>query len=308
VKKIVALAGGVGAAKLLRGLVHIISHRKLLIVGNTGDDFELYGLHISPDLDIVMYTLAGIVDEKKGWGIKNDTFNALQMLGNMGFETWFKIGDQDLATHVARTKMLKEGMNMSQTTNQLLKMLKVKVKLTPMTNQDVRTKIVSDGRILNFQEYFIKNQTRNTVTNVIYENADRARPAPGILKAINQADHLIICPSNPILSIGPILSVPKIHHAIKKTKAKVIAISPIIAGKTIKGPADRIMTSMGYEASAEGVAEYYKSIIDEIIIDKLDAHQSNCIERLGIHTIVTNTLMTTLEEAIKLAKIAVELD
>jgi LPPG:FO 2-phospho-L-lactate transferase len=255
-----------------------------------------------------MYTLAGIIDEKKGWGIKNDTFSALQMLGNMGFETWFKIGDQDLATHIARTKMLNEGMSMSQTTSQLVKMFKVKVKLTPMTNQDVRTRIVSDGRILNFQEYFVKNQTRNTVTNVIYENADQARPAPGILKAISQAERLIICPSNPILSIAPILSVPKIHDAMKNTKAKVIAISPIIAGKTIKGPADRIMSSMGYKASAEGVAEYYKGIIDEIIIDKLDAHQSNRIQRLGIHTIVTNTLMTTLEEAIQLAKIAVELD
>jgi LPPG:FO 2-phospho-L-lactate transferase len=226
----------------------------------------------------------------------------------VGFETWFKIGDQDLATHIARTKMLNEGMNMSQTTSQLLKMLKVKAKLTPMTNQDVRTKIVSHGQILNFQEYFVKNQTRNTVTNVIYENADQARPAPGILKAIREAERLIICPSNPILSIAPILSVPKIHEAMKNTKARAIAISPIIAGKTIKGPADRIMTSMGYKASAEGVAEYYKDIIDEIIIDKLDDHQSNRIERLGIHTIVTNTVMTTLEDAIQLAKIAIEPD
>lgn len=305
-KKVVALAGGVGAAKLLRGLIHIIPHEKLLIIGNTGDDFELYGLRISPDLDIVMYTLAGIVDEEKGWGIKNDTFHTLQMLGSMGFETWFKIGDQDLATHIARTKMLNEGMTMSQATSQLCKMFEVKSKLTPMTNQDVRTKIVSDQRILNFQEYFVKNQTRNTVTDVTYENAEQAQPAPGILKAICQAERVIICPSNPILSIASILAVPKIHEAIRNTKARTIAISPIIAGKAIKGPADRIMKSMGYKASAQGVAEYYKGIIDEIIIDNLDVHQRNRIERLGVHTKVTNTVMTTLEESIQLARIAVE--
>jgi len=301
-KNVVALAGGVGAAKLLRGLARIIPHENLLIIGNTGDDFELYGLHISPDLDTVMYTLAGIADEAKGWGIKNDTYHTLHMLGKMGYETWFKIGDRDLATHIARTKMLNEGKTLSQTTRKLCKMHNVKPTLTPMTNQPVKTKIISNKQTLNFQEYFVKNQTRNTVTNVLYENAENAQPAPHIIQALLQAEQIIICPSNPILSIAPILAIPKIHEAIQKTEAHITAISPIIAGKTLKGPADKIMTSMGHEASAQGVAEYYKHIIDEIIIDNLDAHQKSNIEKLGIHVKTTNTIMTTLEDSTQLAK------
>jgi LPPG:FO 2-phospho-L-lactate transferase len=302
----VALAGGVGAAKLLRGLIRVVRPRELLIIGNTGDDLELYGLHISPDLDIVMYTLAGIVDETRGWGIKDDTYNALSALGELGFETWFRVGDKDLATHIIRTKLLKNGMTLSQATAQLCRMLRVKNTLTPMTDQTVRTKIISHNRTLDFQEYFVKNQTKDEVTNVICQGASKAEPAPSIIEALSRAERIIICPSNPILSIAPILAIPKIRQAMQDTEAQVVAISPIISGKTIKGPADRIMATMGYKASAEGVAEYYADLIDRIIIDRSDAAQKTHIQRLGLKVAVTNTVMKNLEDSIHLAKVAMK--
>lgn len=305
-KTTVALGGGVGAAKLLKGLVQIISPPNLLIIGNTGDDLELYGLQISPDLDIIMYTLAGIVDESKGWGIKNDTYNALSMLSKLGFEVWFKLGDKDLATHIIRTKLINEGITLSEVTARLCKMCGVKAPLTPMTNQQVRTKIVSNKQTIDFQEYFVKNQTRNRVTNVVYQGAAKAEPAPGIIDAITEAKRIIICPSNPILSIGPIFAIPRIRQAIQETKAEVVAISPIIAGKALKGPADKILASMGYEPSVQGVVKYYTSLIDRMIIDKADAAQEDKIQNLGPNVTVTNTVMKTLEDSIRLAQAAIK--
>jgi len=305
-KTVVALAGGVGAAKFLSGLTRIISPQKLLIIGNTGDDLELYGLHISPDLDIVMYTLAGVVDESKGWGIKNDTYNTLDMLNKLGFDTWFKLGDRDLATHIVRTKMIKEGMTLAEATAHLCGMFGVKARLTPMTNQTARTKIISDDQILGFQEYFVKNQTKNRVTDVVYKEAAEAEPAPGIIEALGHAERIIICPSNPVLSIAPILAVPKIRKAILDAKAHVVAISPIIAGKTLRGPADKILTSMGYKCSAEGVAEYYGQLVDRMIIDRADAAHETSIRKLGQEITVTDTVMRNLEDSIQLAKTVVQ--
>jgi len=302
-KAVVALAGGVGAAKFLRGLVRIVSPQNLMIVGNTGDDLELYGLHISPDLDIVMYTLAGVVDETKGWGIKNDTYNTLNMLGRLGLETWFKLGDRDLATHIIRTKMLREGMTLSQTTTQLCRMFGVKPKLTPMTNQKVRTKIRSGKQTLDFQEYFVKNQTKNDVTNVVYQGAADADPTPGIIEALNQANQIVVCPSNPFLSIGPMLAIPKIRKAILERRSDTVAISPIVAGKTIKGPADRILASMGCDASVRGVAEYYKGFISRIVIDSADSAWKTKLERTGLEVTVADTVMKCLEDSAQLAQI-----
>jgi LPPG:FO 2-phospho-L-lactate transferase len=302
-KTTVALAGGVGAARFLRGLTRIVSPEELLIIGNTGDDLELYGLHICPDLDIVMYTLAGVVDESKGWGIKNDTYNALNQLSKLGFETWFKMGDQDLATHIVRTKLLKEGTTLSEATAQLCRIFGVNIALTPMTNHTVRTKIVSGNQTIDFQEYFVKNQTENKVTDVAYQGAAKAEPAPGAIEAINKADRIIICPSNPILSIGPILSIPKIRQALQTTEAQVIAISPIIAGKTVRGPADKILASMGYAASAQGVAEYYVDIIDRLIVDRADTTLIIKIRKLGLEVTVADTVMRSLEDSARLARI-----
>lgn len=303
---VVVLAGGVGAARLLRGLVQVIPPEDLVIVGNTGDDIEVYGLHISPDLDIVMYTLAGIVDEAKGWGVSGDTFNCLDMLGKLGFETWFKLGDRDLAIHIVRTKMLKEGMTLSQATVELCKMLEMKARLVPMSNDPVRTKIVSGQLNLEFQEYFVKRGTKDEVTDVLFEGAEKAKPAPGILEAIKEAERVVICPSNPILSIAPILSISTIRDQLRNTDAYVIGVSPIVGGKAIKGPADRIMTSMGLEASAYGVAKYYEDFLDHLVIDKADENQKGRIKELGVKVTITDTIMKSLEDSIRLARVVMK--
>jgi len=302
----VALAGGVGAARLLRGLVRVLPPEDLVIVGNTGDDVEFYGLHICPDLDIVMYTLAGIVDEAKGWGVADDTFNFLDMMTRLGFETWFKLGDRDLAIHIVRTELLRRGMPLSQVTAELCRMLGLKVKLVPMTDDQVRTKIVSGKSRLDFQEYFVKRGTRDEVTGVIFEGADEAKPSPGILEAISEAERIVICPSNPILSVAPILAIPTVRKELEKTSAYVVGVSPIVGGKAIKGPADRIMRSMGFEASAFGVAKYYGGLLDHFIIDAVDAEHKERIERLGMKVTVANTIMKTLEDSVSLAKTVME--
>jgi len=303
---IVALAGGVGAARLLRGLVQLVPPEELVIVGNTGDDLELHGLHISPDLDIVMYTLAGIVDEAKGWGVSGDTFNCLDMLDRLGFETWFKLGDRDLATHVVRTKMLRAGMPLSQATTELCRMLGVEAKLVPMTNDPVRTKVMSGLVSMEFQEYFVKRGTRDDVTSVLFEGAEKAKPAPGIIDGIKDAERVIVCPSNPILSISPILSIPTVRNELRKTRAYIVGVSPIVGGKAIKGPADRVMASMGLEVSAYGVAKFYEDLLDHFIIDRADESQRERIEGLGVKVTVTDTIMKSLDDSIRLARVALE--
>ena len=303
---VVALAGGVGAARLLRGLVRVVPPEDLVIVGNTGDDMELHGLHVSPDLDIIMYTLAGVVDEEKGWGVSGDTFNCLNMLGTLGFETWFKLGDRDLATHIARTKLLKDGMPLSKVTAELCRKLGVKARLVPMTNDCVRTRVVSGQRTLDFQEYFVKRGTRDEVTKVLFEGAEEAKPAPSVLETIEEAERVVVCPSNPILSISPILSVPKIRSALKKANAYIVGVSPIVGGKALKGPADRIMASMGLEVSAYGVAKFYEDFLDHLAIDKTDDDQKKRIEGLGVKVTVTDTIMRNLEDSVRLAKAVIE--
>ncbi len=304
---IVALAGGVGAAKLLRGLVKVVPPKNLFVIGNTGDDIELYGLHISPDLDIIMYTLAGMVDEEKGWGIAGDTFNCLEMLGRLGFETWFRLGDRDLATHIIRTKMLREGMTLSQATAKLCKMLGVKANLIPMSDNPVRTKIQSGNVLLEFQEYFVKRGTKDTVTGVIFEGVERAEPAPGVVQAIEESERIIICPSNPILSIAPILAIKAVKKTLENSEAPIIGISPIVGGRTLKGPADKVMASMGFEPSAYGVAKFYGNLLKYFIIDEIDKEQKGRIERLGMKVTVTNTVMKNLEDSIHLAKVVMSI-
>lgn len=301
-----ALAGGVGAAKLLRGVIQLVPPEDLVIIGNTGDDVQFYGLHISPDLDIVMYTLAGIVDEDKGWGVSGDTFNCLEMLGELGFETWFQLGDRDIAIHLVRTKLLREGVTLSQVTVQLCEMLGVEPNLMPMTNDRVRTRIISGQMNLEFQEYFVKRRTRDKVTDVIFEGAEKAKPAPGALKAIREAERVVVCPSNPILSIAPILSIPKIRSQLRDTNAHIVGVSPIVGGKTVKGPADRIMADMGLEASAYGVAKFYQDILDHFVIDDVDKHEKERIEQLGMEVTVTDTIMKTLKDCVSLARLVMQ--
>lgn len=303
---VVALAGGVGAAKLLRGLVQVVPLDDLLIVGNTGDDFELYGLHISPDLDIVMYTLAGIVDETKGWGVAGDTFHFLDMLKRLEFETWFGLGDRDLAVHVVRTEMLGRDMTLSQATAELCRMLHVKAKLVPMSDNPVRTKVLTGQLRLDFQEYFVKRGAEDVVSGVVYEGCEKAKPAPGVLEAIERAERVVICPSNPILSVSPMLSIPGFRDGLRRSKAYVVGVSPIVGGRALKGPADKVMASLGLEASAYGVAKFYEDFLDHLIIDNADEQHRTRIETLGVKVTVTDTVMRSVEDSVRLAKVVAD--
>jgi LPPG:FO 2-phospho-L-lactate transferase len=302
---VVALAGGVGAARLLRGLVRIVSPDELVIIGNTGDDFELYGLHISPDLDIVMYTLAGIVGETSGWGVAGDTFHCMDTLRRLGFETWFRIGDRDLAVHVARTELLARGMTLSQVTAELCRMLHANARLVPMSDDPVRTKILAGALRLDFQEYFVKRGAKDIVNGVIYEGHEEARPAPGIVEAIKRAERIIICPSNPVLSVSPMMSIPSFNDELRRSKASVVGVSPIVGGKALKGPADKVMASLGSEPSAYGVAKFYEGFLDHLIIDRVDERLRTRIESLGVEVTVTDTVMKCIEDSIRLAKVVI---
>jgi len=304
---ITALAGGVGAARFLEGLVKLIPQEKLAVIVNTGDDIKLYGLHISPDLDIVMYTLTGIVDPEKGWGVKGDTFHCLEMLQEYGFEAWFRLGDKDLATHFSRTHLLRSGLKLSQATSKLCKALGLEVKLLPMTDEEFETIIVTDKGKLHFQEYLVKRAAQDRVINVEFKGAEKAHPASGVLDSILNSDAIIICPSNPIVSIGTILSTEGIRDALKETKAKVIAISPIVGGAPIKGPADKLMQALGLEVSAYGVAALYKDFLDTFVIDIIDKAQRKQIETLGQTVIVTNTIMKSFRDKVQLAKVVLSL-
>jgi LPPG:FO 2-phospho-L-lactate transferase len=300
---ITALAGGVGAARFLQGLVNIVPKKDITVIVNTGDDVELYGLHISPDLDIIMYTLAGIVDEEKGWGIRGDTFHCLKMLKKYGHETWFNLGDKDLATHIYRTHLLKKGFPLSEATKRLSQMLKLRTRILPMTNNKFETKVATAAGTMHFQEYFVKRKAQDEVINVMFEGAEKSQPAPGVVDSIIDADAIIICPSNPIVSIGTILSVRGIKNALEKTEAKVAAISPIVGGAPIKGPADKLMRGLGLEVSAYAVADLYRSFLDTFIIDQVDQTEKRRIEELGLHVVTTNTIMRDLKDKVQLARV-----
>jgi len=304
---ITALAGGVGAARFLQGLVKLVPEENLTIIVNTGDDIELYGLHISPDIDIVMYTLSGIVDEEKGWGVKDDTFHCLETLQKYGSETWFKLGDRDLATHIHRTCLLRKGYKLSEVTAKLCQAFGLKVRLIPMTDEKFATFIVTDKGKMHFQEYLVKRGAQDKVINVEFEGAEKAKPAPGVVDSILNSEAIIICPSNPIVSIGTILSVKGVRKALRETKAEIIAISPIVGGSPIKGPADKLMSGLGLEVSAYGVAAFYKDFLDAFIIDNIDSAQKPRIEALGLKVAVTNTIMKTLEDKVELARVVLNI-
>ncbi len=306
VKRIACLAGGVGAARFLQGLINVVPEKQITVIVNTGDDIRLHGLHISPDLDIVMYTLAGIVDEKKGWGIRGDTFNCLKMLEKYKRETWFQLGDKDLATQVYRTYLLNNGHSLSEAIHRISQMLNLKLQILPMSNDRFETRIVTKLGAMHFQEYLVKRQARDAVIDVIFYGAEKARPAPGVIDSILSADAIIVCPSNPIVSIGTILSVKDIRFALRQTDAKSIAVSPIVGGAPIKGPADKLMRGQGLEVSAYTVAHLYEDFLDFFILDLADISEKERIEKLGVKTVVRNTLMKTLGDKIELARATLE--
>jgi LPPG:FO 2-phospho-L-lactate transferase len=302
--RFVCLAGGVGAAKFLQGFVNVVSAEDVAVVVNTGDDIELHGLHLSPDLDIIMYTLAGIVEESKGWGIKDDTFHCLSMLRRYGCETWFNLGDKDLATHLYRTKLLKDGLTLCEVTAKLGLQLGLREAVLPMTNDKFETRILTDKGEIHFQEYMVKHAMQGDVLGVKFEGCKQAKPCPEVLDAILRASGIIVCPSNPIVSIGTILSIEGIREALKETKARIVSISPIVAGTAVKGPAAKLMHSLGMEVSAFSVAALYKDFVDLFILDTVDRSLEQRIKAIGVRTLATNTLMRTPEDKVRLAKVA----
>ena len=299
---IVVLAGGVGAARFLQGLVQVVPQEQITVIANTGDDREFYGLHVSPDIDIVMYTLAGIVDEKNGWGVARDTYHTMQQLTAYGNEDWFALGDRDLATHIHRTNLLRQGKTLSEITDDLRKSMGLQLRILPMSDQHIPTHIRTPRGLLHFEEYFVKYRSADEVQDVIFVGANEAKPAPGVLDAIKQADAILIAPSNPIVSIGSILAVPGVHDALHEASGMIVAVSPIVGGAPIKGPADKLMKGVGREVSAVGVASCYRDFLDVMVIDEQDTHLVEAIEDLGIPTVVTNTIMNDLTAKAKLAQ------
>jgi LPPG:FO 2-phospho-L-lactate transferase len=303
---ITALAGGVGAARFLTGLTQIVSQKDLSVIVNTGDDIELFGLHISPDIDIVTYTLAGIVDETKGWGIKGDTFQCLEALRRIDNEAWFTLGDKDLATHMFRTSLLKEGWKLSEVTAKISKALGLNVKILPMTDDRFETRILTKEGSIHFQEYYVRRGSKDEVLDVEFVGADEARPAASVAESIKEAELVIVCPCNPVVSIGTILAVDGVRDALRHTAARKVAISPIVAGAPVKGPADKLLRGLGLEVSAYTVAKLYVDFLDTFIIDTADLSEKGRIEKLGIEVKVTNTIMKSMKDKIELAKIVVQ--
>jgi len=303
---ITALAGGVGAARFLTGLVKLISQKDLSVIVNTGDDIELFGLHISPDVDIVTYTLSGIVDEEKGWGIRGDTFHCLEALRKFKGETWFNLGDRDLATHIFRTNLLKNGVKLSEVTARVSRLLGLEVAVLPMTDDRFETRVLIEEGLVHFEEYFVKRGGKDEVLGVEFLGGDGAKPAAGVLEAIREAEKVIVCPSNPIVSIGTILAVNGVRDALRQSDAKKVAVSPIIAGAPVKGPADKLMRGLGFEVSAFSVAELYSDFLDTFVLDVADSAEKGRIEKLGVEVEVTNTLMKSLEDKVELARTVLE--
>jgi LPPG:FO 2-phospho-L-lactate transferase len=299
---IVVLAGGVGAARFLEGLVQVAPPEEIVAIINTGDDMVFHGLHVSPDIDIVTYTLAGIVDESQGWGVRDDTTHALSMLAQLGAETWFKLGDRDLAVHIRRTELLRAGWTLSEVTDAFRRALKVGVRLLPMSDDQVATEICTPVGWLHFQQYLVQRRARDEVLGVRFIGIDRARPAPGVIEALQQADAVIIAPSNPVVSVGTILAVPGVRDAVTSTPAPVVAVSPIVAGAPIKGPAAPLMRAVGLDVSARGVAVCYRGVIDTLIIDQADAELADEIRTFGIEVVVTDTIMRGRAEKRRLAE------
>lgn len=291
------MAGGTGAAKFLRGFAPLVGTSRLTVIGNTGDDVEVWGLHVSPDLDTVMYTLAGLIDEAKGWGVRSDTFQVRDAMGRLGGETWFNLGDRDLATHILRTKRLRQGWTLSRVTDELCRVLGTHVRILPMSDQPVRTRILTPEGWIGFQEFFVKNRAKDEVLEVTYGGAEAASPTPGVLEALAAAEAIIVCPSNPVTSIGPILAIPGVLEALKATRARVAAVSPIVGGVPVSGPAGKLMAMRGLPVSAVGVAQAYREWLDVLVMDRQDATLVPAVEALGVRAEIAQTLMTTNADA-----------
>jgi LPPG:FO 2-phospho-L-lactate transferase len=299
--KVTALAGGVGGAKLLLGL-QAMAGDDLTAIVNTGDDATIYGVKVCPDVDIVTYWLAGIADRTRGWGIEGDSFDVVDALGKLGYETWFSLGDRDFATCLHRTRLLNEGLTLSQIVDDVRRSLGVRARILPMSDDPVPTKIVTaDGTELEFQEYFVRERQQPEVAEVAFEGAAIASAAPGAIDAIDEADVIVICPSNPIVSIAPILALDGIRDALVRHPL-VIAVSPIVRGKPVKGPADRLLAAMGANVSASGVAELYAAFCNLFVVDVTDGEEADKVRVFGVESVALDTLMVDAGASERLAR------
>lgn len=302
--RVIALAGGVGGARLADGLAQVLPPENLTIIVNTGDDFEHLGLYICPDLDTVCYTLAGLANPATGWGRADETWQALESLGALGGPTWFHLGDRDLGLHLERTRRLRMGQSLSQVTQHFCRALGIAPEVLPMTDDAMPTWVYTTEGELPFQEYFVRRQCQPQVTGFRFEGAERARPSPGVLEALDRADLVVICPSNPWVSIDPILAIPGIRPAVQARR--VVAVSPIIGGQTVKGPAGKMFLELGIPPSALAVAQHYAGLLNGFVLDRTDENLTEQIHALKVQTLATDTIMKTPLDRAQLAKEVVE--
>ena len=306
---ITVLAGGVGAARFLQGLLAVHRPSDITIISNVGDDAEFFGLRVSPDIDIVLYHLAGLSDEEQGFGIRGDTYNVLDAIARYGYDTWFRLGDRDLATCITRTDLLRRGRSLAEATAEIASALLVPARIIPATDDPLRTKIRTEEGVLDFQDFFVRRRTEGHTREIIFDGAESARPAPGVLEAIMEAEAIILTPSNPLVSIGPILSIAGIRDALRTTPARIAAVSPIVGGKALKGPADRMLRDQDIEPSAAAIAKLYEHFLDVLVIDNVDVGLKAQIESGagnagsgGVEVIVTDTIMDSMEKKAALAR------
>ncbi len=303
-KRITTLAGGVGAARFLRGLVCRVDPRRLTVVVNTGDDEHFYGLHVSPDIDTVIYTLGGVVNPTNGWGLKGDSFNVLGALERFHGKAWFALGDRDLATHLFRAAQLNMSVALSRVTERIAESFGVRARVLPMSNHRVRTFVKLRGKpALPFQEYFVRGRARGVVERIELRGIGRARALPAVFAAIRESAAIVLAPSNPFVSLGPILGLRGVRDALRAVRRRVAAISPIVGGRTIKGPADKMMRGLGHEVSPLGVARLYRDIAGTFVLDKVDRDYAEAIRQLGMRPVVTDTLMVSPARAARLADV-----
>ena len=293
------LSGGVGGARFLRGLTDVVDPRALTVIGNVGDDVEVLGLHISPDLDSILYALAGLADEERGWGRADESWNALDAAAELGGEAWFRLGDRDLGLHLVRTQALDRGEPLSAVTARLTKALGLELELLPATDDRLRTWIDTPAGGFPFQKWFVARGHRDEVDGVRYEGAATARPAPGVLEALDAADLILLAPSNPYVSIGPIVAVEAIEAALRNRRVPAVAVSPLIGGRAVKGPADRMLARLAGGTTPAHVASCYRGLIDVLVVDEADAAD---VENLAVRPIVTQTLMSDAPARRRLAE------
>ena len=300
--RVALLAGGTGGAKVAHGFDQVLAPGELSVIVNVADDTERHGLLVCPDLDTILYTLGGLVDPAQGWGVAGDTFTALGMLERLGEETWFRIGDADLALHVRRNRLLGEGLSLTDATADIAAALGIASHLLPATDARLRTRVATDTGEIAFQDYFVRNRQADEVRGLRFDGVDEARTTEAVLDALASADLVVIGPSNPLVSIGPILATPGLREALLASPGRRIGVSGIIAGRAVRGPADRMLASLGHEPSALGVARLYAGLLDAFVLDEADASLAPAVEELGMETVVLPTLMRTREDRAELAR------